>query len=162
MYNLGLASRPETQPTFLEDLEHLRIARQHLGGQGRQPRLASNCHQMTHQYRPDAHTLILIDHGECHLGLPGLEDDVARAGRHYKSSRLLHSHHKGDVVDEINVREKVNFLISKVAPYAEEASIERFGTAASDGFEKFGPIVGCDGADFHLTSISEQFDRRIN
>lgn len=82
---------------------------------------------MAEQSRTDSKPLVFVDNRECHLRLPRLREDVAPGGDDRSAPIFIGYGNQRDVIQEIDVDEKVSLLLRKAALGAEEATIERFG-----------------------------------
>jgi len=90
MHDLGLALRAQPEPTSLEQLQHLGVFRQDLDDQRLEPGCTGNSSKMTHQCPADASPLILVDHDESDLGLPGLDDNVTSATYNHRPPPFIY------------------------------------------------------------------------
>ena len=64
--------------------------------------------EMAHEGRADPMPLVLVDHGEGHLGLAGLHDNIASPPPPAITGRpsSVHDRHQGHVVDEVDVEKE--------------------------------------------------------
>ena len=114
-----------------------------------------------HQCCTDSLPLVPVDHGESHLRLSGLQDDVTSAADDRESAIFFHHCDQGDVIDEIHMQEELDFLVRKAAFRGEETTEERLRACAADGCKELGSVFRPQRADFDTASIARQLNRRI-
>ena len=113
---------------------------------------------MAHQGRADTLPLVLVDDGKSHLGCPRLSDNVTPASNNHRSSVLFDYGHEGDVVGEVDVHEKCDFLLREAALGSKEAAEERLRAGASDSGNKAGSVIWPEGADLDLAPVAQCLD----
>src|SRR5262245_38531629 len=114
---------------------------------------------MAHQCGPDALPLEFVDHSERDLSRSGLHDDVASAADNHLSAAFFHHRYQSDMVDEVDIHVKRDFLFRETASDTEETAIERLVAGAADRFDEAGLIVWSECADFDPASIAQHFGR---
>jgi hypothetical protein len=77
-----------------------------------------------HQSCANTLPLVLIDYGECHLGLPRLSDNVTRAPNYYRFAILFYHGYQGYMIDKVDVHEECDFLLCKAAFCSKETPEE--------------------------------------
>ena len=112
--DLGLASDRHRKPTLRENFQHRSIFRQDLCDQFVKPGRSRNDRQMTHEERTDTPSLIVIDHGEGHLGDCRPNHHVASAAGDNLASRLLGKRQDSDMLLKIDIQEEVSFCSEKL------------------------------------------------
>ena len=115
---------------------------------------------MTHKCRADTLPLVLVDHGESHLGLSRLGNDITSASGDHGPAVFFQHCNQCHAVDEVGVQKERDFRLGEAASYKETA-VKRLPAAAADGCEEVGSVVGSEGADFEPASIAQRFNRRI-
>src|SRR5262249_57780417 len=123
VHDLGLAFDAKTQSTLLEHSEHRHVIRQDLSDQVRESGLPGNRGEMMHEGCAKTLSLILIDHGESDLGLSRLYDNVTSAARDHAPTAFVHDCDQCDVIDEVDVQEKLDFRLRKVSFYRKETPV---------------------------------------
>ena len=98
--------------------------------------------------------LVLVDHGESHLGLSRLHNDVTSASGDHEPGAFFHPCNQCHVVDEVGVQEERDFRLGEAASYGKETAVKRLAAAAADGCEEVGSVVGSERADFVSRSAS--------
>ena len=70
---------------------------------------------MSHERRTDALPLVLVDHGESHFRRSWVHDHITRTARDRGPAVFLDDCDQRDVVDEVDVQEKIDFRFRKAA-----------------------------------------------
>src|SRR5262245_54164333 len=138
----SLALHADWESAFLEYVQHRDVSGKDFRNQLLDPGATGNGGQMMHECPAETLALILVDHGESHLRLPGLNDDVTCAAHDHGLAALVNDCNQRDVIDEIDMQEKLDFRLGKVALHRKEAPVKRLRAAARDGCDQAGPIVG--------------------
>src|SRR6267154_6104489 len=128
------SSRGWIESTFLEDFQHRSVLRQDLGDQFLESGLTSDGGKMPHQRGADSLSLVFVNQGESNLRSSRLNDNVAATANDVRCSAFFCDDDQGDMVDEVDVREELEFLFGKMASYRKETTAERLGAGAADGF----------------------------
>jgi hypothetical protein len=139
-HDLGLVLHTKGESTFLEHFQHRDIIREDLSNQFPEPGFTGNRGEMMYEGRAETLPSILIDHGESDFGLSRRCDDVTSAARDHGPAALVHDCDQWDVIDEVDVQEKVDFRLRKVSFYREETTVKGLRAAASDGSDEVGPV----------------------
>ncbi len=87
--------------------------------------------EMTHERCAETLPLVLVDDSESDLGLSGLHDDVTCAARDHGPAAFVHDCDQCDVIDEIDMQEKLDFRLGKVAFYSKETTVKGVRAAAT-------------------------------
>ena len=161
MDDLGFAFHATSQSTLLEHFQHRHVIGQDLGDQLLESGFPGNRGEMMHEGRAETLPLIPIDHGESDLGLSRLYDNVTCAARDHGPTALVHDGDQCDVIDEVDVQEKLNFRLRKVSFYRKEATVKGLRAAAGNGRDEVGPVVRSKRADFDPASIAQRLECRI-
>jgi hypothetical protein len=161
MDDLGLAFDAKRQSTLLEHFQHRHVIRQDLGDQFLESGFPGNRGEMMHEGRAETLTLILIDYGESDLGLSRLYDNVTSAARDHAPTALVHDCDQCDVIDEVDVQEKLDFRLCKVSFYRKETTVKGLRAAAADGGDEVGPVFRSKRADFDPASMAQRLECRI-
>jgi hypothetical protein len=161
MHDLGLALDAKRESAPLEYFEHRDVIRQDFSDQFLESGFSGNRGEMMHQGRAETLRLILIDHSESDLGLSRLYDNVTSAARDHGSTAFVHDCDQCDVIDEIDVQEKLDFRLRKVSFYRKETTVKGLRAAAADGCDEVGPVVRSKRADFDPASIAQRLECRI-
>jgi hypothetical protein len=66
-----------------------------------------------------------------------------------------------NVIDEVDIQEKLDFRLGEMAFYFEEAPVKRLLAAASDGRDQVCSIVGSKRPDFDAPSVAQRLKCRI-
>src|SRR6516165_5484370 len=132
VHDLGLALRAKRQSAFLEHFQHRHVVRQDFSDQFLEPGSPGNRGEMMHEGRAETSPLILIDHGESDLSLTSLYENVTCATRDHGPTALVHDCDQCDVIDEIDVQEKLDFRLRKVSFYRKETTVKGLRAAAAD------------------------------
>src|SRR5215468_3708722 len=119
MHDLWLALDANREPAVLEHFQHRHVIRQDLSDQFPQPGSPGNRREMVHEGRAEALPLILIDHSESDLGLSRRYDNVTSAARDHAPTAFVHDCDQCDVIDEVDVQEKLDFRLRKVSFYCK-------------------------------------------
>ena len=142
-------------PLVPEDLQHGGVPRQNIGDQFLEPGVAGDGHEVAHQRRADALSLVGIVHGEGDLGLAGRPHDVAAPADDHRLAVLFQHRDQGDVAHEIDIEIEVDLLVREAAFEGEEAPVEGLIAGAADGGEQPGPVLRPEGADFDRASVAQ-------
>jgi hypothetical protein len=139
-------------------LQHCFVVWQHLRSKLAQPSLTGNHGEMTHQSRTDTLTLISVDNHESEFTLIGPRDDVASTANNDGVAVFFRNRDQGDVIDKIDIHEKADFVLGKVAFRSEEPPVKRLWTGATDGPHVLVSILGPKRANFDAVPISQRLD----
>ena len=112
------------------------------------------------QGRADTPPLVPVDHGESHLGLAGLHDDVTPAGDDHRPPIFFQHCDQGDVVDEVDVEKERDLSLAEVAFCAEETAVEGLVAGAADRRDSPSRSSGFS-ARISTRRPSQRFNRRI-
>src|SRR5262245_43215048 len=116
---------------------------------------------MAQQRGADPLALVPIDDNEGHLGHFRLADDVASPPDNRWSATVFGLGHQRDMVDEVDLQEKSDFLLAELAFCREEPPGYRLFAELPYGGQHIGFIVGPQCANFKGTSIAQRLERRI-
>ena len=161
VHDLALALDAKRESAFLEHFQHRAIIWQDFGDQFLESASPGNRGEMMHESRAETLPLILIDHSERDLGLSRLHDDVTCAARDHAPTAFAHDCDQCDVIDEVDVQEKLDFRLRKVSFYRKETTVKRLRAAAADGCDEVGPVVRSKRVDFDPASIAQRLEYRI-
>src|SRR5262245_17318411 len=161
MHGTYLTLGTHFQTTFLECFQHRNVLRQHFSREFLQPGGARKYGEMSKQRRTYALLLIVVDHNESDLGCPRLFDDIAATGNDCGVAALFDDRHQSDMLREIDVHEKGDFLVGKASLCAEETTVERLRTGTVDGRTKVGLVLRPERANFEPPSVARSLSRRI-
>src|SRR5438105_2394707 len=115
---------------------------------------------MAHEDRANTLTLIGIDHDESYLSLAGLDNDIASTSDDRRSV-FIDLRDERDMVFEIDVEKKRQFLLRETLLWYEKASSQRLRAGSSDGREHLGSVIGTKCANFNRTPVAKMLDGRI-
>ena len=124
MQRLRISARGGRESELFKYFSHRDVLGQNLSRQFLQSGFARKPGQMTHQDRADATSLPGIDNDKCHLGPPGLEDNVPAASGNHLTAGFLCDRDNRDMVLEIDVHEEGALLLREVAFHDEEAALQ--------------------------------------
>jgi hypothetical protein len=161
MDDLGLAFDAKRQSALLEDFQHRHVIWQDLSDQFLESGFSGNRGEMMHEGRAETLPLILIDHSESDLGLSRRYDNVTSAARDHAPTAFVHDCDQCDVIDEVDVQEKLDFRLRKVSFYRKETTVKGLRAAASDGGDEGGPVFRSQRANFDPASIAQRLACRI-
>jgi hypothetical protein len=116
---------------------------------------------MMHECGTDTLSLVCVDYGESHFGLSRLYDDVTSAARDRGPTAFVQDCDQRDVIDEVDIQEKLDFRLRKVSFYGKETAVKGLRATAADGCDEFGPVVRSKRADFDAASIVQRLECRI-
>ena len=156
-----LAACTHRQPAFLENFQHLPVVGQHVGNQFPQAGSARNRNEMPHQRPANTLSLISVDHGECHLGLPRFHDNIPSTTYDNGLAVFFHRRDQGDVINKIHIDEELGLLLAELPFHGEETPVEGIRADTADRCDEIVPISGAKGADFDPTSVSQGLNFRI-
>jgi len=157
----GLPLDALAKSAFLKHLQHRSVTRQYLCCEFAQSCRAGNQSQMTHQSRTNALALISVNNHEGDLAYSGRRDDVASTTNNDWLAVIFRNRDQGNVIGEIDIREKTDFVFGEVPLYSEKSSVKRLRAGAVDGLNQAFPIAGPKRANFYAASISQRLDGRI-
>ena len=98
-----ISCRGRMQSTFLENLQHCEVFRQHLGNQFFESGITSQRRKIPHQRGADPLSLIFVDQGESYLSSSGVNYNVAATTYDVWFSAFLSNDDQGDVADEVDI-----------------------------------------------------------
>jgi hypothetical protein len=116
---------------------------------------------MMHERRAETLSLVLIDHGESDFCRSRLHNDVTRAARDHGPAAFLDHCDQCDVVDKVDIHEKLDFGLCEVASYSKETAVKGLSAASSGGCDEVRSVVRFEGADFDPSSIAQRLKCRI-
>ena len=161
MHHTGFALRRHRQSTMLENLQHRGVFGQDLRDEFVQAALARQLPKMTHQDRSEPLSLVIVDHRKRDFGPAGLCHDVASAAYNRLPSVRFRDRHQRHVIDEVDVEEKVEFLLAEFAANGEEAAEQGLCAGAFNRRKQGIPVARPQGADFNPSTVAQCFDCRI-
>src|SRR5262249_40705121 len=124
VHDLRLALHAKRESAALEHFQHRHVIRQDLSDQFLEPGSPGNRGEMTHEGRAETLPLMLIDHRESDLGLSRLHDDVTGAARDHWPAVFVNDCDQRDVIDEVDVQEKLDFRLCEATFDGKETSIK--------------------------------------
>src|SRR6267143_5401817 len=149
------AFRGGLEAELLEQLQHRAVLGQHFRNQFLETCVTRQGSQMAHQDRPNALTLIVIDHDESDFSLAWLDDDITAAAHDSRSSIFVDLRNERDMGFEIDIEKEGHFPFGKALLWYEEPSLKRLHAGPSDRREHFGPVIGTKRTDFNQTAVAK-------
>src|SRR6267154_3883203 len=139
MDHLWGAFRGGLEAELLEQLQHRAVLGQHFRNQFLETCVTRQGSQMAHQDRPNALTLIVIDHDESDFCVAWLDDDESSPARDDRMSIFVDLRSERDMGFEIDIEKKGHFPFGKALLWYEEASLKRLHAGPSDRPRAFRP-----------------------
>src|SRR5712664_965262 len=155
------AFRGGLEAELLEQLQHRAVLGQHFRNQFLETGVTRKGRQMAHQDRPNALTLIVINHDESDFCVAWLDDDKSSPARDDRMSIFVDLRNECDMGFEIDIEKKGHFLLGKALLWHEEAPLKRLHAGPSDRREHFGPVIGTKRTDFNRTAVAKMLSGRI-
>ena len=156
MERLGVSVRCGPEAELFEYFPHRSVLGQNLSRQFLQSGIVRKPGEMTHQHRADASSLPGIDDHKCHLGPPGLEDNVPAASGNHLAAGFFCERDNRDMVFKINVHEEGALSLREVTLHEEEAALQLLRSCPIDLIEHVGVIFSPESADFDLAAVAQQ------
>src|SRR5712671_3880356 len=161
MDHLWGAFRGGLEAELLEQLQHRAVLGQHFRNQFLETCVTRKGSQMAHQDRPNALTLIVINHDESDFCVAWLDDDKSSPACDDRMSIFVDLRNERDMGFEIDNEKKGHFPFGKALLWNEEASLKRLHAGAPDRREHVGPVIGTKRTDFNRTAVAKMLWGRI-